>query len=202
MALFSFPVLIVFLGWLGYGLLHSLLASSAMKNMVEKHLTFLFKRYRLLYVIFAVLIPLPLLFFQLTSKSPEIWTNYREVRLAGGVMAGMGLAVLRKTLALYDMSLFFGLKPEDAKVEPFNTHGLLAKMRHPMYTATLMIFWGWFLFSNTYQNLAFCTANTIYILIGIYWEEKKLLKLYGQKYEDYKKKTPMLIPRLRNPNLS
>ncbi|WP_162628292.1 methyltransferase family protein [Arcticibacterium luteifluviistationis] len=168
-----------------------------MKNLVETHLPFLFKRYRLLYVIFAVLIPLPLLFFQLTSKSPEIWTNYREIRLAGGVLAGMGLATLRKALSHYDLKLFLGLKSDSGEEEPFKTNGLLAKMRHPMYTATLMIFWGWFLFSNTYQNLVFCTANTLYILIGIYWEEKKLVNLYGQKYEDYKKKTPMLIPKFR-----
>lgn len=112
------------------------------------------------------------------------------------MLAGMGLAVLRKALALYDLKLFMGLKPEGSELEPFKTEGLLVKMRHPMYTAALMIFWGWFLFSNTYQNLAFCTANTIYIFIGIYWEEKKLLKLYGQKYADYKEKTPMLIPKI------
>jgi methanethiol S-methyltransferase len=95
------------------------------------------------------------------------------------------------------LNLFLGLSQEKEDSESFKSEGLLAKMRHPLYTATLMLFWGWFLFSNSYNNLAFALANTLYIFIGIQWEEKKLIKQYGQKYIDYKSKVPMLIPKIR-----
>jgi protein-S-isoprenylcysteine O-methyltransferase Ste14 len=39
-------------------------------------------------------------------------------------------------------------------------------------------------------------ALTIYILIGIIFEERKLLREFGQAYVDYKSMTPMLLPGL------
>jgi protein-S-isoprenylcysteine O-methyltransferase Ste14 len=38
---------------------------------------------------------------------------------------------------------------------------------------------------------------TIYILIGAYFEERKLSREFGAAYADYKSKTPMLIPWLK-----
>jgi protein-S-isoprenylcysteine O-methyltransferase Ste14 len=197
LAIFSFEVLVIFFGWQLYGLFHSLLASSAFKNVIEKTMPGLFKRYRFIFVISAILTPLPLLWFQVTHKSPDVWNSFREIRLLGGIMAGMGLALLRKAFAHYDSKLFLGLSQKREDSETFKSNGLLAKMRHPLYTAILMILWGWFLFSNSYNNLAFSLANTLYIFIGIQWEEKKLIKQYGQKYMDYKAKVPMLIPKIR-----
>jgi protein-S-isoprenylcysteine O-methyltransferase Ste14 len=40
-------------------------------------------------------------------------------------------------------------------------------------------------------------AFTSYILVGIVFEERKLLREFGQTYVDYKSSTPMLIPGLR-----
>lgn len=200
MQLLSVSTLIVFFGWLAYGLLHSLLASTAVKGRLQPFMESAGISYRLLYVIFATLSPLPLLWFQLTNDSSAVWENYREIRLFGGFMAGIGLALLRKAFSVYDTSLFLGLSrsPEDS--ETFKTSGLLKFVRHPLYTATLMIFWGWFLFSNSYHNLAFCLANTLYILIGIQWEEKKLIGQFGDQYIEYRKRTPMLFPKRFNPS--
>jgi protein-S-isoprenylcysteine O-methyltransferase Ste14 len=39
-------------------------------------------------------------------------------------------------------------------------------------------------------------AATLYILIGAYFEERKLLREFGAAYVEYKKKTAMLIPGL------
>jgi protein-S-isoprenylcysteine O-methyltransferase Ste14 len=40
-------------------------------------------------------------------------------------------------------------------------------------------------------------ALTVYILIGIIFEERKLLREFGQEYADYRSVTPMLIPGRR-----
>jgi protein-S-isoprenylcysteine O-methyltransferase Ste14 len=37
---------------------------------------------------------------------------------------------------------------------------------------------------------------TVYILIGIIFEERKLVREFGRSYEDYRSVTPMLIPGL------
>jgi protein-S-isoprenylcysteine O-methyltransferase Ste14 len=200
MHFFSLSNVLVFFGWLGYGLLHSLLASTSVKKKLKPHIESLGITYRLFFVIIAVLASLPLIGFQFSSKSKAVWENYREIRLFGGFMAGIGLALLRKAFSVYDSSLFLGLSRAKEDSEAFKTTGLLQYVRHPLYTSTLLIFWGWFLFSNSYHNLALCLANTLYIFIGIYWEEKKLIEQYGQEYLDYKKKTPMLLPKKFNPS--
>lgn len=190
-------LLLIFAGWLAYGLLHSLLASSRVKAMLKPALEKTGLSYRLYFTFFAVLSPIPLLWFQWKSESVYIWPNPYILRLAGGMLAGLGLAVLRKAFSVYDSHLFFGLSKDEEHSEEFKKDGLLRVVRHPLYLATLMIFWGWFLFNNSWQNLAFCTANTLYIFIGIAWEEKKLIGQYGQKYLDYKASTPMIFPRWR-----
>jgi len=191
----TLSTIIIFLGWLAYGLFHSLLASSQFKGIIEAKYSKLFSNYRLLFVVSALISPLPLLYYHFTTTSSEVWNNYREIRLFGGIIAGIGLAVLRKAFGSYDSKLFFGLSKAPESSEAFKSDGILAKVRHPLYTATLMLFWGWFLFSNSYHNLAFCLANTLYIIVGIQWEEKKLVQQYGQKYLDYKSNVPMLIPK-------
>jgi protein-S-isoprenylcysteine O-methyltransferase Ste14 len=37
-------------------------------------------------------------------------------------------------------------------------------------------------------------ALTVYILIGIVFEERKLLREFGEEYANYRSVTPMLIP--------
>jgi methanethiol S-methyltransferase len=39
-----------------------------------------------------------------------------------------------------------------------------------------------------------CTL--VYLVAGIYLEEQKLIKVFGERYLDYRKKVPMLIPRI------
>ena len=46
----------------------------------------------------------------------------------------------------------------------------------------------------TWNILAFNLGATLYILVGIQFEERKLLKEFGQAYADYRRGVPMLIP--------
>jgi protein-S-isoprenylcysteine O-methyltransferase Ste14 len=45
-------------------------------------------------------------------------------------------------------------------------------------------------------------AATVYIVIGAFFEERKLHNLFGSAYREYAERTPMFIPFLkgRNPN--
>ncbi|MGR3812125.1 methyltransferase family protein [Jiulongibacter sp. NS-SX5] len=190
-----FLCLLIFIGWFGYGLIHSALASGVVKNSLKPAIEKTGIRYRLFYVILACIIPLPLIWVHMTSDALWIWPQVYGLRLFGGLIAGLGLALLRKAFSSYDSRLFFGLSNTEDDSESLKTSGLLSQMRHPLYTATLMILWGWLIFSPTYQNLSLASSLTIYILIGIKWEEKKLIKQYGEAYREYMEKTPMLIPK-------
>ncbi len=47
----------------------------------------------------------------------------------------------------------------------------------------------------TAGHLLFAIGNTVYILIAIYFEERNLVEYHGEGYVEYRKRTPMLIPR-------
>jgi protein-S-isoprenylcysteine O-methyltransferase Ste14 len=56
-------------------------------------------------------------------------------------------------------------------------------VRHPMYLFSLILFW---LFPFiTDLILAFFAVSTLYFLIGMIPEEKKLVKIYCEEYERY-----------------
>jgi protein-S-isoprenylcysteine O-methyltransferase Ste14 len=47
----------------------------------------------------------------------------------------------------------------------------------------------------TVGHLLFSVATTLYILIAIQLEERDLVRYFGEQYREYRRKTPMLIPR-------
>lgn len=113
-----------------------------------------------------------------------------------------GWAVLLYTTFLIDHFDLFGLKqvwrrlrerPYRAPV--FRTPSLYKLVRHPLYIGWLTIFWA--APTMTVAHLVFAVATTAYILIAIRWEERDLEVAFGEVYSDYKKRTPMLVPRLR-----
>jgi protein-S-isoprenylcysteine O-methyltransferase Ste14 len=68
-------------------------------------------------------------------------------------------------------------------------------MRHPLYTFSLSILW--LSPSLSLNSFTIYAALTIYVLIGIFFEERKLLRDFGQSYEEYKSVTPMLLPAVK-----
>lgn len=75
------------------------------------------------------------------------------------------------------------------------TQGLYRWVRHPLYSAGLLFIWLTPVMSQ--NSLVVITASTIYIIVGAFFEERKLTREYGQAYEKYKAETPMLIPGLK-----
>ena len=115
-----------------------------------------------------------------------------------------GWALLLYTTFLIDHFDLFGLKqvwrrlrerPYRAPV--FRTPSLYKLVRHPLYIGWLTIFWA--APTMTVAHLIFAIATTAYILIAIRWEERDLEVAFGQVYSDYKRRTPMLMPRLWPP---
>ena len=60
-----------------------------------------------------------------------------------------------------------------------------------------MVIWGLWLLLPTVSYLACGLIITVYTLIGIVLEEKKLVIEFGETYTTYQKQVPKLIPRLR-----
>jgi protein-S-isoprenylcysteine O-methyltransferase Ste14 len=112
-----------------------------------------------------------------------------------------GWALLLYTTFLIDHFDLFGLKQVwrklvgDAYTAPrFYTPSLYKLVRHPLYIGWLVIFWAAPIM--TVAHLVFALMTTAYILIAIQLEERDLLDAFGAQYADYRRRTPMLVPRL------
>ncbi len=81
--------------------------------------------------------------------------------------------------------------------EPLKTSILYSLVRHPMYFGFLLAFWATPTMSM--GHFFFAALMTIYTLVGIQFEERKIISFIGSKYEQYQERVPMLIPFLRLP---
>lgn len=65
-------------------------------------------------------------------------------------------------------------------------------VRHPLYLGILLGIWSTPVMTVT--HLVFALLLTAYTLVGVTYEEKDLLREFGDTYRSYQKRTPMLIP--------
>ncbi|MBN2115120.1 MAG: isoprenylcysteine carboxylmethyltransferase family protein [Anaerolineales bacterium] len=178
-----------------WGIVHSLLASLGFKNHLRRSLGNGFmKFYRLLYNIFAVLSFAPILYLMISLPDrilyalPSPWSYL--------MWAGQAISVLLLFIAVLqtDVLSFVGLRQlvEEAEESDLITSGLYRFVRHPLYTFSLLILW--LSPAMTVNTFVVYMALTIYLVLGAMFEERKLLREFGQQYVEYKAITPMLIP--------
>lgn len=74
----------------------------------------------------------------------------------------------------------------------FKTVFLYKWMRHPMMLGLLIAFWATPVM--TLSHLLFSIVMSIYVFIGIHFEERGLLRVLGQDYAEWRGKTPMVLP--------
>lgn len=89
------------------------------------------------------------------------------------------------------------------QIEIYEDHSLVTTgafhfIRHPLYSSTIMMLYGFALIFRNY--LVFILVSLIFIPFMIYrarQEESALLETFGDTYTEYKSKTGLLFPKLR-----
>ena len=188
---------LILLAVLAYGLLHTILASLTTKAEIRKRIGPASDRwFRLAYNFIAVFTLLPILLLPILLIDKEIYTiRFPWVILTLSIQVP-AVIVLIVGLRQTGISSFIGVRqlflPEDTSSLRLVTNGLYRYVRHPLYTAGLVLIW--LLPILTWNLLALNLGLTAYILVGAYFEEQKLLLLFGESYSEYRERTPMLIP--------
>jgi protein-S-isoprenylcysteine O-methyltransferase Ste14 len=188
-------ILYILLFLLLWGLIHSLIASLAFKSFLTKLLGKpLMRGYRLFYNIFSVISFLPILY--LVAILPDVRLYSIPAPWSYLMLLGQGVSAVFMIVGVLQTDTFYfvGLRQlfEQEKPAKFVTNGLYRLVRHPLYTAGLLFLW--LSPQVTVNSFTMVVAATIYILIGAYFEERKLLREFGEIYAEYKSRTSMLIP--------
>jgi protein-S-isoprenylcysteine O-methyltransferase Ste14 len=187
-----FTILLSLLLW---GVIHSLLASLAFKTFLANALgKTLMRGYRLFYNILSFLTFLPILYLVATLPNAPLYSIPAPLSYLMFLGQGIGLALLLLGVLQTDTLAFIGLRQlfEEERPTPLVTRGLYRLVRHPLYTGGLLLLWC--SPSVSVNSFTLYLGATIYILVGAYFEERKLLREFGQAYAEYKAKTPMLLP--------
>jgi len=94
-------------------------------------------------------------------------------------------------------ALFGGKTVSESRL--FGTHrletrGIYGWVRHPMLSAGLM-----FLVTSgpSLNNIVYTLMYTAYMLIGGYYEERRLLRIFSEEYHNYQQNVGAFFPRLR-----
>lgn len=189
-------VLLDLLLWVGFGAVHSGLAAAPGRRWLARHAG---AADRLAYnLIAAVHLALVLWLSGRLFAGRHAYMPV-AIHVVGALVALAGAAILIAAGRSYDLARFVGTAQirratADAAQppEPLATGGMNAVVRHPLYLGLLLLLWG---LATSPFRLATAVFATIYILVGIRFEERKLLRLYGATYAAYRARVPMLVPR-------
>ncbi|WP_424975645.1 methyltransferase family protein [Dinoroseobacter sp. S124A] len=182
-----------------FGVLHSLLARDWVKAWLIRFLPAAAERST--YVVQSSLC-LALAMWLWQPMTGTIWQVEGPAALAVYALFALGAGIVFWSTFLIDHFELFGLRQiwthlrgEPMPVPEFRTPALYRIVRHPMQLGVVIL-----LFATphlTSGHLLFAGSMTLYVFVGLYFEERALVRTYGARYQAYQASVPMLIPGLR-----
>lgn len=179
---------ILVIGWGLYFFIHSALASQAIKNRIVLGQ----QTYRIIYVILSTVGLFGLFLYGGSISGERLLPKNGITRYMSLFITVAGVLIARQAFKETSVSKFLGLKKENNG--QLQTGGIYAWVRHPLYSATLLITIGLFLFDSRMATLVSVLCIWVYLIPGIWLEEKKLVKQFGKAYKDYQQNVAAIIP--------
>ncbi len=173
-----------------FGVLHSLLAANWVKDLLKNRF------YRLVFNVISI-ITFGGVFLIYAKTNIDFIFQPPFNFIFSNFLIGLGFGFILAVLYQYNLMEFSGFDAfQTQKNETsLQTNGYLQYVRHPLYSAIIVLMLFVFIAEPSIRNLVTGIFFTIYILIGIHFEEKKLIETFGKQYIDYQNKTPRLIPK-------
>jgi len=129
------------------------------------------------------------------------WLSFSRLSLPGGIRwAGAGIALIGFALlqwAQVTLATSWSDTPRMMKEQTLITSGPYRIIRHPIYTAFILILGSTLLISSNWL-IGFCWLGmtTLEIASRISFEESLMIEFFGDQYREYMKSTGRLLPKL------
>lgn len=186
------------IAWTAYCTLHSAMISETATGFLKRTLGESFRFYRLFFNAVAVLTLLPILWYAHSLREEAIfrwegvWLVPRYLLLASGIL--LVIAGGRR----YSFGQFLGISQLRgassgglASGGGIDSGGVLGLVRHPWYTAVVVLLWAGDLDATALVSNGVLTA---YIIVGAMLEERKLVHEFGDEYRRYQERVSMFVP--------
>ena len=116
------------------------------------------------------------------------------VPLGARIPFGVVLLVLSGYLAKTGLSIVFGEEREEPGVIRKSVFNVV---RHPVYLSEILLYLGLLMLSISLASAVVWVTAILFLHYISRYEEKLLLRRFGEEYEQYMREVPMWIPRLR-----
>ena len=197
MATSNTAVFILISAWVAFFFSHSLLANQTVKHYILSTLPGLTPCYRMGYNIVAIIMLIPIIVIHALNQSQPVfqWPSlFSELNIIMMTLATLGFIW---SLKYYDLQAFTGIrsclnKNAPTPQEKLTISPLHRFVRHPWYLFALVIIWSR---EQNQLELISSTLMTVYFFVGARLEEKKLIREYGESYQQYINCVPGIIPR-------
>lgn len=178
-----------------FGLQHSIMARPSFKRLFADWLPIALERSTFV-LASGLVLTLTVLFWQPLPGVLYQSTGNMKLVLWLGFAFGW-LYLLAATFAINHFDLFglrqvwFEAKSEEYIQVPFKENWMYRYSRHPIMLGALIGLWC--TPTMTYSSLSLSLGMSIYIAVGLWFEERDLIRQWGQAYLDYKKRVRTLI---------
>lgn len=179
--------------WVIYLTLHSLLAASNSKEWVRRNLKLAGSGYRLVYSLVSTMGILTIGWWMSRQNTIKLFDSL-ILEVLGGLVLLVGLLIIALSFKYLSGLEFLGLRTTRTE-DQLMTSGIHSKVRHPIYSGTILVLAGCFMIRPTDLLLVSLLVILVYLPVGIFFEEKKLISKFGDNYLEYRQRVPPIIPR-------
>ena len=164
-----------------FALHHSLFARESIKRRVASVLPD--RLLRSFYVWTAsVLLLIVLALWQPIAGNVYAVTGWRAIAHAAVQLSGIWL--IARSVAKINALELAGIKPASGS-DALQIAGPYRWVRHPLYLGWLLAVFG--AAHMTADRLTFAAVTTVYLLVAIPWEERSLVRIFGEPYARYQR---------------
>ncbi len=188
----------IYLGamWAVWCSLHSLFIASPVKTWAKERLGSRFKWYRLVYNLLSFITVAPIFVYLQWIRGEYVFVWDDALLPVKYILWCASAVLVVGGILSYDIQEFLGLQQLKNTSSAVNEEGFVVKgihrwVRHPWYSAVFILLWARDL---TKADIVTAVVLSIYVLVGTYLEERRMVGFIGDEYRKYKSEVPAYIP--------